>query len=630
MMESLQVSRLLLAETTGDISSLLIFLLYTFAVLFLGWLAAKMRQSKSFMKEYFLGGRSMGFFAFALTFAATAISGGTFLGFPAFVYTYGWITGLWIAGYMVVPLLAIGLLGKRINLMARRADAITMPDLIAARLESRGAALLGTYLILFFVGFNLVAQFKAGALVLETMLQDVPAMQSLSQSLADSSWFRTLAPGASASYTLCLLAFAVSVVAYTSHGGFQAVVWTDILQAGVMAAGVLLLIPLTIYAAGGVDNAVQNLQAQAPPREVKLSLQVDPTSDAAPDALPALSWIAGADGLLYKTKEAAKLEQGAADVVAYEYPEGAAPRENLVLQTGVQATSVTPLIPVPPAAGDRLRPPGYKGDDPNGFLPIQMAISMFLMWTLSTTGQPSNMLRLMAVKDTKSIRHGLATVTLYFGLIYFGLVIIFAISPIVLPGLEGEPDRIMPMLSRQVTKQAGMPWLGGFILAAPFSAVMSTVSGFLLMISSAVVRDLYQGAVNPNLSQAKAKWMSFLSTTLIGTAATLVALYPPQFLQTLIIFTGAGISSCFLFPVLLMLYWPRFNWLGFLSGMLGGFFTHAALYLLFGKLERPYRPLGFDPYVASMAISLLASFAVTWLAPPPSQALVRKFFMVRQ
>ena len=338
---------LLAQETGGDYSTLIVFVLYTAAVLFLGWLAAKMRQSKSFMNEYFLGGRSLGFFAFALTFAATAISGGTFLGFPAFVYTYGWITGLWIAGYMVVPLLAIGLLGKRINQMARQAGAITMPDLIAARLESRWAALLGTYLILFFISFNLVAQFKAGALVLQTMMQDVPLMQSASQTLDGSTWFQYVLPGASASYTLCLLAFAASVIAYTSHGGFHAVVWTDILQAVVMVFGVLLLIPLTISAAGGFDKAAESLQTTAPPREMLVELRVPSEQLDAKRGLPAFTWICASTDILLKTKSRKEEQEkgsGIVEVKAYEYTKQQMPSPPDKISRDIEVVSMKPLI----------------------------------------------------------------------------------------------------------------------------------------------------------------------------------------------------------------------------------------------------------------------------------------------
>ncbi len=76
--------------------------------------------------------------AFALTFAATSASGGSFTGFPSLIYTHGWILALWIASYMMVPVLTMGLLGKRLNQVARRAGAITVPDVIRGRFESAG------------------------------------------------------------------------------------------------------------------------------------------------------------------------------------------------------------------------------------------------------------------------------------------------------------------------------------------------------------------------------------------------------------------------------------------------------------------------------------------------------------
>ena len=41
------------------------------------------------------------------------------------------------------------------------------------------------------------------------------------------------------------------------------------------------------------------------------------------------------------------------------------------------------------------------------------------------------------------------------------------------------------------------PYVAGLILAAPYGAVMSTVSGFLLIVASGLVRDLYQRFLRP-------------------------------------------------------------------------------------------------------------------------------------
>ena len=84
----------------------------------LGSRAQRAVEKGGFVKGYFLGNRGLGAWALALT--ATVQSGGTFMGFPALVYTHGWIVALWIAGYMVVPITGFAVLGKRFAQLSRR------------------------------------------------------------------------------------------------------------------------------------------------------------------------------------------------------------------------------------------------------------------------------------------------------------------------------------------------------------------------------------------------------------------------------------------------------------------------------------------------------------------------------
>ncbi|MCA9203371.1 MAG: hypothetical protein KDA59_10020, partial [Planctomycetales bacterium] len=128
-------SSLLFAQA-GANSAIVAFAIYMCGVMLLAWASNRLLQSKSFLSEYFLGSRSLGMWAFALTFAATSSSGGSFIGFPALVYTHGWIVALWIGSYMIVPIVSMGLLGKRINQIARKTGAITIPDVLRDRFES--------------------------------------------------------------------------------------------------------------------------------------------------------------------------------------------------------------------------------------------------------------------------------------------------------------------------------------------------------------------------------------------------------------------------------------------------------------------------------------------------------------
>src|SRR5262249_26964660 len=145
------------------------------------------------------------------------------------------------------------------------------------------------------------------------------------------------------------------------------------------------------------------------------------------------------------------------------------------------------------------------------------------------------------------------------------LLIIFICARAIFPtqylrdvGTEGQPDSIMPAMTRYLAH----PLVAGLLLAAPYAAIMSTVAAFLLMISSSLVRDLYERTINPLLFRTKVKektikWMSYLITAGVGLLVMVLALKPPAFLQYIIVFTGTGQGASFLFPMLLALYWRR-------------------------------------------------------------------------
>ncbi|MBW3596626.1 MAG: hypothetical protein KY475_05055, partial [Planctomycetes bacterium] len=56
----------LLGQAAGN-SAIYTFALYILGVLFLAWASNRLLQKKAFLSEYFLGSRSLGVWAFALT-----------------------------------------------------------------------------------------------------------------------------------------------------------------------------------------------------------------------------------------------------------------------------------------------------------------------------------------------------------------------------------------------------------------------------------------------------------------------------------------------------------------------------------------------------------------------------------
>ena len=597
-------------ETTAN-SALVTFAIYLLGVFVLAWLSSRVRRKKEFVGEYFLGGRSLGLWAFALTFAATSSSGGSFMGFPSLVYTHGWVLALWIASYMLVPLVGMGLLGKRVNRLARQSGAVTIPDLIKARFRSESVGMIATLLVLFFMFFYLLAQFKAGSKIMTTLLQDVAIYQSAVNAVGGAidglPWIASAEPD----YVLCLLVFAFSVIVYTAFGGFRAVVWTDVMQGIVMGAGVIILLFLTLGQVGGLTKATEQLKEMTPP---KTGIGIVTLGQAQSDmiTLPKGAWLRLPDGGIARLAEQASLAKGETQTEAKLLKITTPAEVDRIEPTDFGFTVTTTFTANETKGygnglkGVYVSAPGPHPEREDGFLNIWIAISFFFFWAFGSAGQPSNMVRLMAFKGTNVLRNAILAVSVYYTVIYLLLVVIFCCARILLPGMEVDSDRIMPELAAKVTGDAGVPWLAGLLLAAPFAAVMSSVDSFLLMVSSAVVRDIYQNRVNPNASEKRLKRLSYLVTGVVGILAMLAVLNPPQYLQSLIIFASSGLAGCFLMPMLLGLYWPQITAKGAIAGMLGGLGCHLSLYIagyvIKGKFEA-FKLLEFDPFIWSLVVS---------------------------
>src|SRR5207244_164099 len=142
-----------------------------------------------------------------------------------------------------------------------------------------------------------------------------------------------------------------------------------------------------------------------------------------------------------------------------------------VFQSLVMAVGVVMLFPLAMAASGGLAQATYSGIAQAGpgfafgpgagraFHPIGLAISFFVMWAITGMGQPSTMVRLMAFRDSRTLRYSIIYQSLYNAMIYIPLIFIFVAARSILPGLT-KPDEVMPRL---VIKLAN-PYLAGLIL----------------------------------------------------------------------------------------------------------------------------------------------------------------------
>lgn len=200
--------------------------------------AAAKKSSGNFLNEYFTGSRSLGGFVLAMTTVATYSSVSSFVGGPgqAWDIGFGWI---YMSVVQVTALfLVLGILGKKMAIVSRKIDAVTVIDVIRHRYQSDLLANLSAIIIVLFFSATMVAQFVGGAKLFEAVT--------------------------GYSYVVGLVVFGLVVVIYTAVGGFRGVAVTDALCAIAMLVGMFILLVGILQAGGGYEAIMEQITVRRP------------------------------------------------------------------------------------------------------------------------------------------------------------------------------------------------------------------------------------------------------------------------------------------------------------------------------------------------------------------------------
>lgn len=215
-------------------------LVYMIFCILVGLWAMRRTQSSA---DFFVAGRGLGPMVVALAVFSSTLSGFGFVGGPGLVYSSG-MSSMWmvvVAGFGY----AIGfyLVAKRIRMFAGVYDALSLPDVVAARYSSEWARGLTAVTILLGVMGYLATQILAMALVLQSILSATDMF-------------------ANVSLVTCVFWSLAVLIFYSVTGGIVASVYTDVVQGSIMAvAGVLILFTASSVMDGGLSQATAVIMA---------------------------------------------------------------------------------------------------------------------------------------------------------------------------------------------------------------------------------------------------------------------------------------------------------------------------------------------------------------------------------
>jgi sodium/pantothenate symporter len=213
---------------------------------------------------------------------------------------------------------------------------------------------------------------------------------------------------------------------------------------------------------------------------------------------------------------------------------------------------------------------------PGDAIPQAFTLSFWILVGIGVLGLPQTAQRCMGYRDSRAMHRAMVIGTLFIGFMILCVHLAGAFGRAVFPNLPAG-DLAMPTLIVELLPPV---WAGIFI-AGPLAAIMSTVDSMLLLISAAIIKDLYiQFRLHGDASAmpvGKLKKASFAITAGMGLLIVIAAIEPPDLLVWINIFAFGGLEAAFLCPIVLGLYWKRGNATGAIASILCGVGTFIAL-----------------------------------------------------
>lgn len=201
---------------------------------------------------------------------------------------------------------------------------------------------------------------------------------------------------------------------------------------------------------------------------------------------------------------------------------------------------------------------------------ILNAISM-LAWGLGYFGMPQVLLRFIAIRKADELKSSRRIATVW---------CIISLTAAVLIGLIGRS--LFPTESSLLTKSGAEnvfvfmsnmffhPIFAGLIMAGILAATISSSDSYLLIASSAISKNLYQGVFKKNATDKQVMTVSRITLLLVALVGVIIALDEKSVIFGIVSFAWAGFGATFGPLMLFSLFWKRTTRSGAIAGMLAG------------------------------------------------------------
>ena len=210
-----------------------------------------------------------------------------------------------------------------------------------------------------------------------------------------------------------------------------------------------------------------------------------------------------------------------------------------------------------------------KGFIPAGTDTPLLVILSAMAWGLGYFGQPHILARFMGVQSISKLKRSRMIAIVWVAISLAGAVVIGMVGIGMFESLDialKEQEKVFIYMIPHIMG----PWLGGIMLAAVLSAIMSTIDSQLLVSSSALTEDLYRRVGKRKPGEREIMVIGRGCVVVISVIALVMALDPKDSILGIVAYAWGGFGASFGPLVLFALFSRRTTWRSALLGMVVG------------------------------------------------------------
>lgn len=253
-----------------------------------------------------------------------------------------------------------------------------------------------------------------------------------------------------------------------------------------------------------------------------------------------------------------------------------------------------------------------ESTDPTTIDPFALSVGAFLGFVgigLGSPGQPHILVRYMSVDDPEQLRISSVVGTIWNVILGWGALFVGLVGRAMIPEVGDMPDENPEMVYLALSTQLFGPALYGLLVGGVFAAILSTADSQLLVVSSTVVRDIYEQLIarGRTIDERRKLALSRAVVVIAGLVAVGLAYVAEDLVFWLVLFAWGGLGATFGPAIILALYDKKTTRGGIIAGMTVGTVTIIVWKLWLKDLTGVYE------LIPGFGLALAAIFVVSRL-----------------